>query len=343
MALQTATVLGNVASGGLIREDVMEKIWDISSIPLPLSDRLGAASEAINSYHEWTEDSLAAPSTSNAVLDGADRSGDNNKSGSRVGNHCQISVKYVTVSTRARRVKTIGRADELSYQVMMRQRELRRDKEAIMLTQQASRADNGTLAGLSAGYGAWLTTNTDRGVGASDGGFSSGVVSAPTVGTTRGLTETRVRDMVESIYTQGGDPSIMMSSPKLIRNFSNYLFTSSARVATIQSDQGKSAEKATALGAVNIFVTDFGTLELVSNRIYQPTVATPGSRNVEVCIMDPMYLGHAQLSGFVTEPLAKTGLSDVRQMYTDWCFELKSEPSQGIIADIDDEVAVAFS
>jgi hypothetical protein len=121
------------------------------------------------------------------------------------------------------------------------------------------------------------------------------------------------------------------------------LFTSSARVATLQSDQGKSGEKATALGAVNIFVTDFGTLELIPNRLQQATVATAGSRNVELNIIDPMYLRQAFLSGYETEILAKTGLSDKRQMSVDWCLKMLSEEGQGIIADIDDEAVVTYS
>ena len=44
----------------------------------------------------------------------------------------------------------------------------------------------------------------------------------------------------ESIYEEGGDPTKMMTVPSLIRKFSEYLFTSSARVATLMSDQGKS-------------------------------------------------------------------------------------------------------
>lgn len=338
MALQTATVLKGVAHNGLIREDVMDKIWDISKIPLPLTDMIGKDS-ADNSYTEWTTDELAAPDTSNAVLDGADITADNNKNGARVGNHCQISVKYVTVSTRARKTNNIGRSDELGYQVMMRQRELRRDIEAIMLTQQASRADNGTLAGLSAGLGAWLETNTFRSTGGADGGFASGVVAAPTNGTApEALTETKVRDIVESIYTEGGDPSVMMSIPSMIRQFSNYLFTSSARVATLQSDQGKAAEAATALGAVNVFVTDFGTLELVPNRIMQATAAN----RTEVYILDPNHLRQCFLNGYTTDEIAKTGLSDKRLMHADWCLKVLNEKSQGVIADCDQTAAVTL-
>jgi len=342
MALQTATVLKGVASGGLIHEDVMDKIWDISKIPLPLTDMIGT-DKADNSYTEWTTDQLAAPNTSNSVLDGADITSDNNANGARVGNHCQISVKFVTVSTRAGKVNTIGRSNELGYQVMMRQRELKRDVEAIMLTQQASRADNGTLTGLSAGLGAWLTSNTYRGAGTgADGGFSSGVVAAPVAGTTRALTETLVRNCVQSIYENGGDPSVMMSIPSVIKQFSSYLFTSSARVATMQSDQGKSAEAATALGAVNIFVTDFGTLELIPNRIMQATVATTGSTNSEAYILDASHLRQAFLNGYQTDEIAKSGLSEKRLMHADWTLKVLNEQSQGIIADIDYEASVTY-
>lgn len=31
-----------VTKGGLIREDVMNKIWDISKIPLPFTDLIGS-------------------------------------------------------------------------------------------------------------------------------------------------------------------------------------------------------------------------------------------------------------------------------------------------------------
>ena len=43
--------LKGVAFGGLIREDVMNKIWDISRIPLPFTDMIGTGS-AKNEFKE---------------------------------------------------------------------------------------------------------------------------------------------------------------------------------------------------------------------------------------------------------------------------------------------------
>lgn len=43
--------LKGVQAGGLIREDVMNKIWDISRIPLPFTDMVGTGS-AKNEFKE---------------------------------------------------------------------------------------------------------------------------------------------------------------------------------------------------------------------------------------------------------------------------------------------------
>jgi hypothetical protein len=336
MAVLTSADLKGVAYRGLINEDIMQQIWDISKIPLPLTERIGTDTVK-NAYKEWTTDELAAPNVANAVIDGADASGNDTKTGARVGNHCQISTKVVRVSTRAQESDTIGRSNELIYQVMRRQQELKRDVEAIMLTSQASLADDGSAnAGKSAGLGAWLTTNDYRGAGGSAAGFANGIVAAPVAGTNRALTETLVRDCVQAVYQQGGDPTVMMSVPSVIRKFSEYLFTSSARVATLTADQGKSATAATALGTVNVFVTDFGTLDLVPNRLQQLT--TDGG--ADVYILDPQYLSIGYLHGYRTEPLAKTGLADNRQMAVDWTLIVHTEKAHGVIADVDPTLAV---
>lgn len=333
--------LKGVAYGGLIREDVMNKIWDISKIPLPFTDMIGSGT-AKNSYKEWTTDELAAPDTANAVVDGSDASGNNTATGARVGNHCQISDKVVRVSYRADASDTIGRAKELSYQLMRRQQELRRDVEAICLLNQASVADNGdAVAGKSGGLPSWIETTHINGTA---GGFntSTGLTVARTADAAAvGLTEANIRTAVEGVYNEGGDPSVLMTVPSIIGLLSQYLFSSSARIATLQSDQGKSKEAATALGAVNVFVTDFGTLTMVPNRLQQTYTATTTA--ADVFILDPEYLELAYLHGYRTDTLAKTGLAENRQMSVDWTLVVNNEKAHGIIGNIDTSTAVAAS
>ena len=336
-----------VAFGGLINEDVMQQIWDISRIPLPFTDTIGA-DRVSNSYTEWTQDRLQAQDLSNAKVDGADTTGDNDtNTGKRVGNHCQISTKTVQVSTRARESDTVGRADELAYQVMMRQRELRRDVEGISLENQASVADDGnTTPGLAGGFPSWLESTTSRGTGGSDGGFSSGVVGAPTAGDARALTETLVRDTAQAVWELGGNPTKIMSVPNVIRELSEYMFTSSARIATLTSETGQAQTSSTAKGSVNVFVTDFGvTLDMVPNRL-QATYSSGDTSPVPVAnvfVYDPEFVRQGFLHGYRTEPLSKTGLADKRQMIVDWTLKVLNEEAHGLIADIDPTLPVTQS
>ncbi len=329
--------LKGVAFGGLIREDVMEQIWDISNIPLPFADMVSSDS-CDNSYAEWTTDKLDPPDIDNAVVDGSDATGNNAKGGARVGNQCQISTKNVIVTERAGAEDTIGRANELAYQIMQRQKELRRDRDAIYMTQQASVADDGdTVPGRLGGFFAWLTTNVNRGALGANGGFASGVVAAPTPGTARGLSETMIRDVAQAVYQQGGNPSILMSTPTLIRKLSEYMFTSSARIATMMSDVGQMKSAKVAQGSVNVFVTDFGVvLEMVPNRL-QPVVT---GNVVNVGIIDPAYVRETFLIGYQTKDIAKTGLTEKRLMSVDGTLKVLNEAAHGVIADIDQTIAV---
>jgi hypothetical protein len=346
--------LSAVDWGGLIREDVMDTIWDISAIPLPFTDMIGSGS-CKQEYHEWTTDELQSPDKTNAVVDGADATGNGTNNGERLGNHCQMSDKVVRVSHRAQAADTIGYSDALAYQMMMRQRELRRDVEAILLSEQGSIADNGdAVAGRSAGLFAFIrdsTANSGNSLVGANGerpGFASGVVDGATysttdfaAGTTRALSEELVRDACQLAYEDGGNPSVLMTLPSLCRKFSEYLFTSSARVASLYSDVGQADAQAVAKGSVNMFATDFGiSLEIVPNRIMQPEVATTGSRRVNVGILDPDYISLDFLQGYRTDPLAKTGTADNRQMTVDFCLSVLSTQAQAAICDIDDEAAV---
>jgi len=331
-----------VEFGGLIREDVMDQIARIDNYPFPFQDAI-ASDSVSNSYTEWTTDEMAPQDLDNANVDGAALTGNDAKTGARVGNHCQIPSKIVQVSSRADASDTIGRATELAYQVMHRQRDLRQDVEGIMLSNQASVADDGnTTPGRLGALGAWLETNTSRGTGGADGGFNAGIVAAPTPGEARGLTETLVRDIAQACWEEGSDPSVAMSVPGVIRGLSEYLFTESARIATLQrNEQGMGP--GTALGTVNVMILDFDvTLTLVANR-KQPTYQSSDGAPVDVAnlyILDPRYARQGILRGYQTESQGKPGLSEIRQITVDLTLKVLNEKAHGVIADIDPTIAV---
>ncbi len=325
--------LGNVARDGLINEEVMDSIWDISNVPLPFSDRCGTMSVG-NSYHSWTQDRLNDPDVTNAVVDGADQTQNDAKGGKRVGNQCQISTKRVSITTRARNSNTIGRADELAYQISRRQIDLRRDREAILLLNQASVADdNNTTPGRLGGLGSWYESSAYGGATFAAGGYNTatGLTEKYTAGTPAAISETQIRDAVQNVYELGGEVNVLMSTPAAIRRISEYMFTDAARVATLQSDQQKSRDPAAALGTVNMFITDFGSLELVPNRLQQEVAAN----TAELHLLDMQYLRCSFLHGYKVEPLAKTGLADKRMMSVDGSLAVLNEEAIALIADRD--------
>lgn len=332
--------LTGVARGGVINESVMQKIWNISKIPLPFTDMIGTSSHD-NAYTSWVQDTLQAQNLSNAAVDGQDLTSYTNiPPALRVGNQSQISVKAVAVSERAQNSAAIG-GNALAYQLMMRQQELKRDIEGIMLTGQASVADDGnTTPGKSGGLGSWLVTNTSFGATGSAGGYSTGtgLTVAPTYGTKRAGSEATLRDLLQAVWTQGGNPTTLMSIPAVIRKLSSYMFTSTAQVATLMEDVGTSKTGATAKGSVNVFVTDFGiTVEMVANRLQPLEVAGEAA----LYILDPSLLEISYLKGVNVEDMAKTGLADKRMMSADWTLKVLQEKGLGGYFDLD--IALAWT
>ena len=331
--------LKGLPEGGYINEDVMQQIIDISDIPLPFTGSISSDSVS-NSFTEWPKHKLSDPDLTNASVDGEDASTYDNAGGTRVGNHTQISKKVIAVTTRARQSGTIGYSDEYAQQVMWRTNELRRDVEAIALSNQGSQTDNGdAVPGLAGGFNAWLVTNTDRGATGADGGFGSGQVAAATLGTVRALSETSIRDVSQSIYEQGGDPSILMCRPTVKRLISEYMFTDAARIGLQQTETGKSGQS-TAVGAVQIFISDFDELMLTPNRLMPAMDEPTTDLNDSVYIYDPQYWRLGYLANYRTEPLGKLGLSDRAQISVDWTLKCLAEESAGVVADVDDSTAM---
>jgi len=325
--------------GGLINEDVMQKIWDISRIPLPFLDRIGSGTVSNNRF-AWTIDALASPTITGQQVDGADTTSINDQaSGNRVQNFTEERVRVVQVSTRADAVSGIGMGNQTAYQVMMRQQELRRSVEATALSNNSSVAGDGaSAAGRTGGLDSWLATNVSIGATGTAAGFSTstGLTVAYGPGTKRALTETIFKDLLQSVYQAGGEAMVVMARPPVVRKFSEFQFTSGARIATMQKDNRGATGPATALGAVNIYISDWGVVEIVSNRL-QATIATGVST---MFILDPSLLEIVYLKGYNTQPLAKTGLSEKMQVHVDWGLRVGNQAGLAALRDIDETLAM---
>lgn len=336
-----STDLKSVDFEGWINESVLQQIFDISRIPLPLTDLIGSGSHG-NEYHSWLTDSLNPPVAGGWVVDGADAGDDESEAGARIGNHSGILDKVVKVSTRARNSDTIG-GEALAYQIRQRNRELRQDVEANALGIQGSTESdaNAGTAGVPASLPVMME-KFDNGSGGSGGVFSSGIWSPWTPGTATALTETMVRDAAQAAWEDGGNPTHLMSVPSVIRHLSEYMFTSSSRIATLTGETNNNGP-VTGMGSVNVFLTDFNVeLRFAPNRLqlpYDSSGGTPGDV-ASVLLLDPDYAEISYLHGYRVEPLAKTGLADNRQMAVDLTYVCHEPKAHRAIMDIDVAAAV---
>lgn len=340
-----------VAAGGIVKEDTMNQIFDISDIPTPFLDAIGTDSYS-NAYADWLEDKLAAPDITNKVISGSDSTSAMNDATrantKRVGNHAQISTKDVQVTERGNAVDVFATSEEMGYQTAQRFQELRRDVEAISLTGQASVEDNGNnVAGQSAGAAAWIVTNDSGGVGASAPGFQTGtkLVTVVTPGESRSGTWEMIADQIEAVFILGGNPSVLMSVPQVTKRIGRYLFTTPYAAAPTANVNGSGDGVAqTSQGYIDTFKTDFGTLmTIVPNRLQQTYASGDGSP-VEVANvfgLDMRYWKLSLLYGWKVDPLGKKGLSHWKLLHVDWMLKCLLERANFVVRDINPTAAWA--
>ena len=321
--------------GDNVREDLADIIYNISPTQTPFLTGMGTT-RAENTLHEWQTDELASVDPTNLRVDGADAGADTSAKSTRINNYVQISDKVIRISGRADVVNKAGRRTEMAYQLGKAAKALKRDMEAMLTANNASVAGNSTTASETGGLAAWLETNTARGATGADGGWAAGLVTAATNGTPRALTETLLRTVIRGCYDEGGEPETIMVSPLNKQNLSAYLFSSSARVATLYADQGKTSDAATALGTVDIYVSDFGALKIVPNRFQGHNGTVVSDRELFVLQMSMWMCIY--LRNFRTHRLAKTGDAENRQMIVDYGLRSNNEKASGVIADIDASV-----
>ena len=335
--------LANIKTGGLIKESVMDKIHDLSKIALPYTDMIGRSTHK-NERTDWVLDKLEAPDLNNAVVDGSDAGAAADASGERVGNHSQSSTRVISVSHRADDSDRIGAAKEFAYQLQRASDHLRRDIEAISLTDQASVPDDGaSQPGMTGALGSWIASNvfTASGAEVAAVGYNhaTGKTTTPDAidaDAGEALSYGAIKDAIQAVYEEGGDVSVLMARPSVIANISEFCYSSDVPIASITADQGKSQDKQAAVGAISVIISDFGKVRLVSNRLM------PAMSDTHDCVylLDPQYLSTSYLSGVQGYDLAKTGLSNRKMLAADWTVKCLNERSQAMIIGVDPAEAV---
>lgn len=304
-----------VTAGTNVREDLIDKITMTDPEQTPVISASGTAT-AENTFHEWQRDALRAPDKDNAALDGDDAVATAKTPPSRVANTCQIFDDVIQVSGRAEKVKKAGMKSALAYHKAKAYKELQRDMEAAVLSKNVAVADNGTNAGKLAGLGRLIYTNALHGVaGATPAHTSGAATTALTAGTNRTFTEALLKTAVQQTYTNCGEtpPQVVMSPAHKVL-FSAFVGIAANRVAVQGAKQGK------IIGGADVYVSDFGNLEVVPHYIMAGADYVLG--------LNTDYIDIAYLRGFQSSPLAKTGDSIKEQVLVDATLRVRSEVAQ---------------
>ena len=299
------------------REDLTDIIYDISPTETPFMSSIGKT-KATAVYHEWQTDSLAAATTGNAAIEGADATSATLAPTVRLGNYTQIIQKTVQVSGTLDTVNKAGRKSEKAYQLAKASSEIKRDLETILCANQGRNAGTTTIARRMGSLLSWIKTNTDFGSGGADPATIG--VSTRTDGTQRTFTEALLKTVVSEVFVSGGSPKILMVGAAGKQKVSSF-----AGIAA-QRYMAPGNTPTTIIGAADVYMSDFGTMSVVPNRFM---------RTRDALVLDPEYAALAYLRPFQTNDLAKTGDSENTQLLAEVTLEVKNEAAHGGIFDLD--------
>lgn len=300
-----------------IREDLSDMIYDISPTETPFLSAIGKGDSVDNTLFEWQTDALAAPNTANNFPEGDDVTAFAAVTPTvRLQNYQQISRKELIVAGTLEATKRAGRKSEEGYQMARRALELKRDMEAILLANQAASAvDNRLTASMLA----FIKTNTDFGATGANPVYTTLPSATRTDGTARALTETQLKGVLATGWTNGADFDFLMvgaSNKSVVSGF--------AGIATKTYFQD-SAKKAAIIASADVYVGEFHRLDVIPNR---------WMRARDAILADPTYASVRYLRPFKREKLAKTGDAEKRMLIVEWGLEVKNEKAFGGIFDL---------
>ena len=307
-----------------IKEDLADVIYNIAPTETPFMSNAGTGS-ASQTNHEWQTDGLAS-AAANKQIEGDDAANLATVATTRLGNFEQISTKVIGVSGTDQAVTNAGRGDELAYQMAKAGKELKRDMEFTLVGQDSFKTAGaagtarelgtlstwygGNIAGTATAadnYSAAANTTYANAAGAVGAGLNGdGLVKKNANGTLRAYTEDLLKAGLKKTFELGGSPDVVMmtASHKQTASGFNGIATNTNNIADKR-----------VIGAVDVYVSDFGEVTFVPNRHQQ-------ENRVDILEMDKWELSY--LRPFQTKELAKTGDSEKRMILTEYTLTARS-------------------
>ena len=312
-----ATYTSSTAIGE--REDLADVIYRIDPDETPVFSNAEKVTTS-GIFHEWQVQELAAAVDTNYVNEGADYSYVNPSATTRLGNYHQISVQAASVSNTLDVVDKAGRDRETAYVKVLKGIEQRRDVEKALFKNEARSGSDPRKAGKLLSY---ITNTVVEGATTTPTGDGSDV--SDMAGANAALTLAKIDDAMEAAYVDGGNPSMLVVSPANKVAFSDL---SSGSAVTNQLHMTANAPTdAVIIGSVSMYLTDFGTLNVVIDR---------QAPNTEIHLLDPDFysIGHLPGRMFSVSDVAPTGDATKFAIVSEWTLVMKAPKAHAAVVDL---------
>lgn len=305
------------------REDLSDVISMISPEDTPFwSNGQGEGGAPTATIFDWQTDTLAAAVTTNAVVEGDEASFSAPTPTKRIQNVTQISTKTASVTGTLEEVSKAGRKSELAREMAKRLAELKLDIEAAALSNQGAVVGDSATARKAASIQAFLFTNTVFESAGSDPVYDHLPTSGRVDGTQDAFVEADLQSGMLQAYNSGGKPTIAMMGPFNKQVFSTFDGISEHRTAA------NDASQTVIVGAADVYVSDFGNLTAVPNRVLG------NIRGRDAFLLTPSMYSIVFLRPTFTKPLGDSGDSTKRLIVAEWSLRMNNEAAHAGLYDL---------
>jgi hypothetical protein len=299
-------------SGGALREDLEDMIYDISPMDTVFLNGI-ARLKAASTTHEWLTDALAA-AAKNAAIEGDGHSPTARALPARLKNYTQIARKDIEVTGTANAVDNAGMAKLMAYHTARAGKEIKRDMEKDLLSDEPASAGTSVSGRVSAGAEAWIYTpnhiNTNGTTSSTTTAPASGFATSPvTDGSATAFVNSGLTAMLQQSWSSGGEVDVILCGPTLYNTISGF-----TGIATRFRDVG-SRQQAQIIGAADVYVSAFGSHKIMLSRY---------SRSTTVFCFDMKTWGVAYLRPFQVVDIAKVGDAERKMLLAEYTLVAKS-------------------
>jgi len=292
---------------------------------VPIVSAAGKSRSIHNTLFEWVQETLSDRDDT-AVLEGDETTRAASSLTSRSNNVAMILSRNATTTGTQEALRNFTKSSQMGHQMARKSKELKRDVEFAITRNKAKNVGAAGTARQTATLIAWfsvtkvINSSIDAGSTAATGDGSDTWTRS---GTTRAVSEAQINGVMESIYDNGGDPTMMFVSPGHKVDISAF---------TGRTNTREMVQKGTVGSPISVYASDFGDIKVVPCRTLGKGAAADA--NKDIYILDPSHYRLAMLRNYSTFELSKIGDATTRQIIVEFGLQVDNSQAHGLITDL---------